>query len=107
MRSKSLIAGVIALAGLVLPLAAFAARTSSTTHQASTTLVVQDGESGSNERVATYKLLDKAFEKAHPGVKIQHVSKTFDQLTSTLNLQLSGSSVPDATQVNQGSAAMV
>lgn len=106
MRSKTLIVGVIALAGFVLPLGALAARTSSTTHRASTTLVVQDGESGSNERVNTYKLLDQAFEKAHPGVKIQHVSKTFDQLTSTLNLQLSGSSVPDVTQVNQGFSSM-
>lgn len=72
----------------------------------SVTLVVQDGESGSNERVATYQLLDKAFEKAHPGVKIEHVSKTFDQLTTTLNLQLAGSSVPDVTQVNEGYGSM-
>ncbi|HEX7084597.1 MAG TPA: extracellular solute-binding protein [Gaiellaceae bacterium] len=99
---------VAALAVLILPAIAAARvdRSNAGATAAARTLVVQDGESGSNERVATYKLLDKAFEKAHPGVQIKHVSKTFDQLTTTLNLQLSGSSVPDVTQVNQGYGSM-
>jgi raffinose/stachyose/melibiose transport system substrate-binding protein len=70
------------------------------------TLVVQDGEAGSTERIGTYTLLDQKFEQQHPGVTIQHISEPFANLTATLNLQLSSSSVPDMTQVNQGYQSM-
>jgi raffinose/stachyose/melibiose transport system substrate-binding protein len=67
------------------------------------TLVVQNGDGGETGLLAAYAALNKNFEAAHPGVKIKFVVKSFQDLTSTLKLQLSGSSgVPDVTQDNEG-----
>lgn len=88
------------LAALVAALAVLAGQ--ATGAGADTTLVVQNGEGGNNARIAALKALDKLFEKANPGVKIRHVSKSFADLVKTDALQLSGSNPPDVTQVNQG-----
>ena len=71
-----------------------------------TTLVVQNGDASDVGRIPTFKRINKAFEKAHPNVTVKMITEGFTQLTTTLNLQLSGSNVPDVTQVNQGYESM-
>jgi raffinose/stachyose/melibiose transport system substrate-binding protein len=56
--------------------------------------------------LAGYAALDKAFEAQHPGVTVKFVVKNFNDLVNTLKLQLSGSTVPDLTQVNEGYGSM-
>jgi raffinose/stachyose/melibiose transport system substrate-binding protein len=71
------------------------------------TLVVQSGDGGSTGLLAAYAALNKQFEAAHPGVKIKFVVKSFNDLLSTLKLQLSGTSgVPDVTQDNEGYSSL-
>ena len=50
--------------------------------------------------------LNQEFEAAHPGVKIERVIKTLDDLKVTLKLALSQSDGPDVAQVNQGRSDM-
>ncbi len=50
--------------------------------------------------------LNAEFEAAHPGVKIERVVKTLDDLKVTLKLALSESNGPDVAQVNQGRSDM-
>lgn len=66
------------------------------------TLWVQSGNGGSDALLKGYEALNKEFEKANPGVTVKFTVKNFNDLVNTLKLQLSGSSVPDVTQVNQG-----
>jgi raffinose/stachyose/melibiose transport system substrate-binding protein len=67
------------------------------------TLVVLDGDGGETGLLAAYAALNKQFEAAHPGVKIDFVVKSFSDLLATLKLQLSGSTgVPAVTQDNEG-----
>ena len=66
------------------------------------TLTVQSGDGGSDALLKGYAALNKAFEAAHPGVTIKFTVKNFNDLVNTLKIQLSGSTVPDVTQVNQG-----
>jgi raffinose/stachyose/melibiose transport system substrate-binding protein len=81
---------------------AAATSTSSTASGEPVTLVVQSGNGGSDALLKGYGALNDAFEKAHPGVTVEFTVKNFNDLVNTLKLQLSGSSVPDVTQVNQG-----
>ena len=69
---------------------------------AATTLWVQSGDGGSDALLKGYADLNKKFEAAHPGVTVKFTVKNFNDLVNTLKLQLSGSDVPDVTQVNQG-----
>lgn len=108
------IAGALAAAiGSVLVLAACGGSSSSSASSASNaasvsaqhpvTLVVQDGDGGETGLLNAYAALNKQFEAMHPGVHIKFVVKSFQDLTTTLKLQLSGSSgVPDVTQDNEG-----
>jgi len=50
--------------------------------------------------------LNAEFEQAHPGVKIERVVKTLDDLKVTLKLALSEPNGPDVAQVNQGRSDM-
>jgi raffinose/stachyose/melibiose transport system substrate-binding protein len=70
------------------------------------TLVIQNGDGGATGLLAAYAELNKEFEAKHPGVKIDFVTKSFDQVVSTAKLQLSGNNPPDVTQTNQGYQAM-
>jgi raffinose/stachyose/melibiose transport system substrate-binding protein len=104
------------VAGLTIPALALAACSSSggtTTPSTSTsasssaaaepvTLWVQSGDGGSDALLKGYAALNTAFEAAHPGVTVKFTVKNFNDLVNTLKLQLSGSNVPDVTQVNQG-----
>ncbi|HPD62666.1 MAG TPA: extracellular solute-binding protein [Anaerolineaceae bacterium] len=50
--------------------------------------------------------LNAEFEAAHPGVKIERVVKTLDDLKVTLKLALAQEDGPDVAQVNQGRSDM-
>lgn len=50
--------------------------------------------------------LNAEFEAAHPGVKIERVVKTLDDLKVTLKLALAEDDGPDVAQVNQGRSDM-
>ena len=50
--------------------------------------------------------LNAEFEAAHPGVKIERVVKTLDDLKVTLKLALAEENGPDVAQVNQGRSDM-
>lgn len=50
--------------------------------------------------------LNAEFEAMHPGVKIERVVKTLDDLKVTLKLALAQSDGPDVAQVNQGRSDM-
>ena len=50
--------------------------------------------------------LNKEFESAHPGVKIERVVKTLDDLKVTEKLALAEANGPDVAQVNQGRSDM-
>ena len=50
--------------------------------------------------------LNAEFEAAHPGVKIERVVKTLDDLKVTLKLALAEEDGPDVAQVNQGRSDM-
>lgn len=50
--------------------------------------------------------LNAEFEAAHPGVKIERVVKTLDDLKVTLKLALAETDGPDVAQVNQGRSDM-
>ncbi|MFZ3071452.1 MAG: extracellular solute-binding protein [Anaerolineaceae bacterium] len=50
--------------------------------------------------------LNTEFEASHPGVKIERVVKTLDDLKVTLKLALSEEDGPDIAQVNQGRSDM-
>jgi raffinose/stachyose/melibiose transport system substrate-binding protein len=50
--------------------------------------------------------LNAEFEAAHPGVKIERVVKTLDDLKLTLKLALAEEDGPDVAQVNQGRSDM-
>ncbi|MDQ1750317.1 MAG: raffinose/stachyose/melibiose transport system substrate-binding protein [Pseudonocardiales bacterium] len=91
---------------LVSLLAAACSSGGSGTKSGSVTLVVQNGAGGATGLLAAYDKLNKQFEADHPGVKIQFVTKSFDEVVSTSKLQLSGSNPPDVTQTNQGYQAM-
>jgi raffinose/stachyose/melibiose transport system substrate-binding protein len=66
------------------------------------TLTVQSADAGNTGLLAAYAALNKKFEAAHPGVTVKFTTESFQQQTATLKLQLSGNSVPDVTQDNQG-----
>lgn len=82
--------------------AATSAAPASSSASGPVTLVVQSGNGGSDALLKGYAALNKEFEAAHPGVTIDFQVKNFNDLVNTLKLQLSGSTVPDVTQVNQG-----
>lgn len=71
-----------------------------------TTLVVQNGLGGSPGLLAIYEKLNQQFEAENPGVTVDFVTKSFDELANTSKLQLSGSNPPDLTQVNRGYQAL-
>lgn len=70
------------------------------------TLTVWDQEvrGGTN---AELEQLNKEFQEKYPNVKIKRVSRSFDDLKTTLKLALSGNRPPDVVQANQGYPDMV
>jgi raffinose/stachyose/melibiose transport system substrate-binding protein len=69
------------------------------------TLIVWDQEvrGGQNE---VMEELNAAFEEAHPNITIERVSRSFEDLQTTLPLALSGDDAPDVVQANNGRPIM-
>ncbi len=69
------------------------------------TLTVWDQEvrGGQNEQM---ERLNAAFQEQYPNVTIDRVSRSFDDLATTLRLALSGNDAPDVVQANNGRADM-
>jgi raffinose/stachyose/melibiose transport system substrate-binding protein len=69
------------------------------------TLTVWDQEvrGGQNEQM---ERLNAAFQERYPNVTIERVSRSFDDLATTLRLALSGNDAPDVVQANNGRADM-
>lgn len=59
----------------------------------------QHTEGGSNDALVE---LNKEFEAKYPNVQIERVSRSFNDLKTTLKLALSGDEPPDVVQANQG-----
>jgi len=53
-------------------------------------------------RAKVIDTLNKEFEAKHPNVTIKRVSRSFNDLKTTLKLALSGKNPPDVVQANQG-----
>ncbi|SCL34794.1 carbohydrate ABC transporter substrate-binding protein, CUT1 family [Micromonospora rhizosphaerae] len=69
------------------------------------TLTVWDQEvrGGQNEQMTA---LNEAFHAKYPNITIKRVSRSFDDLGTTLRLALSGNDAPDVVQSNNGRADM-
>ncbi|WP_299037648.1 ABC transporter substrate-binding protein [uncultured Pseudokineococcus sp.] len=69
------------------------------------TLTVWDQEvrGGQDEQITQ---LNAAFEEANPNVTIERVSQSFDDLSTTLRLALTGDDAPDVVQTNNARATM-
>jgi raffinose/stachyose/melibiose transport system substrate-binding protein len=69
------------------------------------TLTVWDQEvrGGQNEQM---ERLNAAFQQRYPNVTIERVSRSFDDLATTLRLAISGNDAPDVVQANNGRADM-
>lgn len=65
------------------------------------TLTVWDQNSTGGANTATAKL-NQEFQQKYPNIKINRVSRTFNDLKTTLKLALSGKNPPDVVQANQG-----
>lgn len=70
------------------------------------TLTVWDQEVRGGQN-AEIEQLNEEFEEKYPNVTIKRVSRSFDDLKTTLKLALSGNNPPDVVQANQGYADMV
>ncbi|MEV6106863.1 extracellular solute-binding protein [Streptomyces sp. NPDC051940] len=70
------------------------------------TLTVWDQEvrGGTNAEI---EQLNAEFQEKYPNVRIKRVSRSFDDLKTTLKLALSGTNPPDVVQANQGYSDMV
>lgn len=69
------------------------------------TLTVWDQEVRGGQAAQITKLND-AFQKKYPNIKLQRVSRSFDDLNKTIKLALSGDNPPDVFQTNNGRADM-
>jgi len=69
------------------------------------TLTVWDQEvrGGQDEQM---KRLNQAFQEKYPNIKINRVSRSFEDLNTTLRLALSGNDAPDVVQANNGRSTM-
>jgi len=69
------------------------------------TLTVWDQEvrGGQDEQM---KRLNQAFQDKYPNIKINRVSRSFEDLNTTLRLALSGNDAPDVVQANNGRSTM-
>jgi raffinose/stachyose/melibiose transport system substrate-binding protein len=69
------------------------------------TLTVWDQEVRGGQE-AQIKRLNDAFQQKYPNVTIKRVAKSFEDLTKTLKLAVSGAKAPDVVQANQGRPIM-
>ena len=69
------------------------------------TLTVWDQEVRGGQ-AAQMKRLNAAFQAKYPNIKLDRVSRSFDDLNTTLRLALTGNEPPDVVQANNGRSAM-
>ncbi|WP_020387403.1 extracellular solute-binding protein [Kribbella catacumbae] len=69
------------------------------------TLVVWDQEVRGGQ-AAQMEELNKAFQAKYPNIKLKRVSRSFDDLKTTLRLALSGNEPPDVVEANNGRSDM-
>ncbi|MEJ3654213.1 extracellular solute-binding protein [Actinomycetes bacterium KLBMP 9759] len=69
------------------------------------TLTVWDQEVRGGQN-AQMERLNAAFQQKHPNVKIDRVSRSFEDLGTTLRLAISGNEAPDVVQSNNGRSDM-
>ncbi|WP_336205258.1 extracellular solute-binding protein [Nonomuraea sp. LPB2021202275-12-8] len=69
------------------------------------TLTVWDQEVRGGQ-AAQMKQLNAAFQAKYPNIKLNRVSRSFDDLNTTLRLALSGNEPPDVVEANNGRSAM-
>jgi len=96
----------VALAACAMPVAAPSGEPAPGAAPAETTLLVWDIWTRQVDSDAIDQL-DREFEAANPGVKIDRVVKSFDDMKATAQLALSSPDGPDVAQINQGESDMV
>jgi raffinose/stachyose/melibiose transport system substrate-binding protein len=69
------------------------------------TLTVWDQEVRGGQ-AAQMEQLNAAFEAKYPNIKLNRVSRSFDDLNTTLRLALSGNEPPDVVEANNGRSSM-
>ncbi|MCK2215972.1 extracellular solute-binding protein [Actinomadura sp. ATCC 31491] len=69
------------------------------------TLTVWDQEVRGGQ-AAQMKQLNAAFEAKYPNIRLNRVSRSFDDLNTTLRLALSGNEPPDVVEANNGRSSM-
>ncbi len=69
------------------------------------TLTIWDQEVRGGQAAQMQKLNDE-FQKTYPNIKIKRVSRSFDDLKTTLRLALSGNEPPDVVEANNGRSDM-
>src|SRR5680860_64194 len=69
------------------------------------TLLVWDQEVRGGQAAQMAELI-KGFEAKYPNIKIERVSRSFDDLKTTLRLALSGNEPPDVVEANNGRSDM-
>ena len=69
------------------------------------TLTIWDQEVRGGQ-AAQMKQLNAAFEAKYPNITLNRVSRSFDDLNTTLRLALSGNEPPDVVEANNGRSAM-
>jgi raffinose/stachyose/melibiose transport system substrate-binding protein len=69
------------------------------------TLTVWDQEVRGGQ-AAQMKQLNAAFHAKYPNIKLNRVSRSFDDLNTTLRLALSGNEPPDVVEANNGRSSM-
>ncbi|GII23432.1 extracellular solute-binding protein [Planosporangium mesophilum] len=69
------------------------------------TLTVWDQEVRGGQ-AAQMEQLNKEFQAKYPNIRLQRVSRSFDDLKTTLRLALSGNEAPDVVQANNGRSDM-
>ncbi|MCU1538363.1 MAG: extracellular solute-binding protein family 1 [Humibacillus sp.] len=69
------------------------------------TLTVWDQEVRGGQAAQMQRLNDE-FQKKYPNIKIKRVSRSFDDLKTTLRLALSGNEPPDVVEANNGRSDM-
>jgi raffinose/stachyose/melibiose transport system substrate-binding protein len=69
------------------------------------TLTIWDQEVRGGQ-AAQMKQLNAAFQAKYPNIKLNRVSRSFDDLNTTLRLALSGNEPPDVVEANNGRSSM-
>jgi raffinose/stachyose/melibiose transport system substrate-binding protein len=92
---------VVALAIVAVPLLVLAGGAMGS-HRSTTTLTMWSYDNQDPGLEPVLKQLSKEFEQAHPGVKINLVFKSFNDLVGTVPRALASGSGPDVTEGNQG-----